>query len=319
MNNSALFIRRNRIVELRELETFRAIVEAGGVVRAASRMHRAQSSVTARIRQLEASLGVQLFERDGRTLRLTAAGDVLLQYADRLLGLADEARAAVHLDSVCGRLRLGAMESIAASRLPGPLAAFHGRYPEVAVELQTAPSRELIARLHAGALDAAIVGDEVDDARFTSIPLYQEELILVAAAGCPLLQNPKRLNGKTLLVFQGQGCAYRRRFEQWLQTLRVVPSRVLEFGSYHAILAAAAAGVGASLIPRSVLDIYAQREAVSWAEVPSRVAKLRTLLLMPMTTHAPALTRLVELLRADATAQTGAKLPSPRMATPMTV
>jgi len=319
MNNSALFIRRNRIVELRELETFRAIVEAGGVVRAASRMHRAQSSVTARIRQLEASLGVQLFERDGRTLRLTAAGDVLLQYADRLLGLADEARAAVHLDSVCGRLRLGAMESIAASRLPGPLAAFHRRYPEVAVELQTAPSRELIARLQAGGLDAVIVGDEVDDARFTSIPLYQEEMILVAAAGCPLLQNPKRLNGKTLLVFQGQGCAYRRRFEQWLQTLRVVPSRVLEFGSYHAILAAAAAGVGASLIPRSVLDIYAQREAVSWAEVPSRVAKLRTLLLMPMTTHAPALTRLVELLRADATAQTGAKLPSPRMATPMTV
>ncbi len=319
MNNSEIFIRVNRIMELRELETFRAIVEAGGVVRAASRMHRAQSSVTARIRQLEASLGVQLFERDGRLLRLTAAGDMLLPYAVRLLGLAEEARAAVRMDSVCGRLRLGAMESIAASRLPGPLAAFHGRYPEVAVELQTASSRELIARLQAGGLDAVIVGDEVDDVRFTSIPLYQEELILVAAAGGPLLQNPKRLNGKTLLVFQGQGCAYRRRFEQWLQTLRVVPSRVLEFGSYHAILAAAAAGVGASLIPRSVLDIYAQREAVSWAEVPSRVAKLRTLLLMPMTTHAPALTRLVELLRADAAAQTGAKLLSPRMATPMTV
>ena len=294
-------------MELRELETFRAIVEAGGVVRAASRMHRAQSSVTARIRQLEASLGVQLFERDGRSLRLTAAGDVLLQYADRLLGLADEARTAVRMDSVCGRLRLGAMESIAASRLPGPLAVFHGRHPEVAVELQTAPSRELIARLQTGGLDAAIVGDEVDDARFTSIPLYQEELILVAAAGCPLPQNPKRLNGKTLLVFQGQGCAYRRRFEQWLQTLRVVPSRVLEFGSYHAILAAAAAGVGASLIPRSVLDIYAQRDAVSWAAVPPRVAKLRTLLLMPATTHSPALTRLVEMLRADAAVQTAQK------------
>lgn len=290
-------------MELRELETFRAVVEAGGVVRAASRMHRAPSSVTVRIRQLEASLGAKLFERNGRTLRLTAAGDVLLQYADRLLGLADEARAAVRLDSVCGRLRLGAMESVAASRLPGPLAEFHGRYPDVTVELQTAPSRELITRLLAGALDAAIVGDEVDDARFTSLPLYQEELVLVAAAGCPLPQNPKRLNGKTLLVFQGQGCAYRRRFEQWMQALRVVPSRVLEFGSYHAILASAAAGVGASLIPLSVLAIYAQQNALSWAKVPRRVAMLRTLLVMPASTHTSALTRLVEMLRTDAAAR----------------
>lgn len=287
-------------MELRELETFRAVVEAGGVVRAASRMHRAQSSVTVRIRQLEASLGVKLFERDGRTLRLTAAGDVLLQYANRLLGLAEEARAAVRLDSVCGRLRLGAMESVAASRLPRPLADFHTRYPDVTVELQTAPSKELITRLLAGALDAAIVGDEVDDARFTSLPLYREELVLVAAAGCPLPQNPKRLDGKTLLVFQGQGCAYRRRFEQWLQSLRVVPSRVLEFGSYHAILASAAAGVGASLIPLSVLEIYAQKDALSWAKVPKRVATLHTLLAMPTTAHTPALTRLVESLRTDA-------------------
>ena len=290
-------------MELRELETFRAVVEAGGVVRAASRMHRAQSSVTVRIRQLEVSLGVKLFERDGRALRLTAAGDVLLQYANRLLDLADEARGAVRLGSVCGRLRLGAMESVAASRLPGPLAEFHGCYPDVMVELQTAPSRELITRLLAGALDAAIVGDEVDDARFASLPLYQEELVLVAAAGCPLPQHPKRLDGTTLLVFQGQGCAYRRRFEQWLQSLRVVPSRVLEFGSYHAILASAAAGVGASLIPLSVLDIYAQKDALSWAKVPKRVAMLRTLLVMPASTHTPALTRLVELLRTDAAAR----------------
>ncbi len=288
-------------MDLRELETFCAVVETGGVSRAAARLHRAQSSVTVRIRQLEMSLGVNLFERNGRVLRLTAAGDALLGYADRLLGLAEEARAAVRLDTVCGRLRLGAMESVAASRLPRPLAEFHHRYPEVMVELQTAPSRELIARLQAGTLDAAIVGDEVDNARFTRVPLYEEELVLVAAAGSALLEDPRRLNGKTLLVFYGQGCAYRRRLEQWLQTLRVVPARMLEFASYHAILAAAAAGVGVSLVPRSVLKIYPQRDALSLSEVPARVARLRTLLAMPRTLHSPTLTRLAEALRADAT------------------
>ncbi len=293
-------------MDLRELEAFQAVVEAGGVGRAALRLHRAQSSITARIRQLQASLGVALFERDGRALRLTAAGDVLLDYTGRLLSLAEEARAAVRQDNIGGRLRLGAMESVAASRLPLPLAEFHRRHPEVMVELQTATSRELIVRLQAGALDAAIVGDEVDNARFTRVALYREELVLVAAPGCPLLASPKRLAGKTLLVFHGQGCAYRRRLEHWLQALRVVPARTLEFASYHALLAAAATGVGVCLIPRSVLNIYPQREALAVATVPARVAHLQTLLVTPRTLHTPALTRLVEALRADAGASTAA-------------
>lgn len=291
-------------MELRELETFRAVVDAGGVGRAAGRLNRAQSSVTARIRQLEASLGVALFDRDGRSLRLTAAGDALLGYTDRLLDLADEARSAVRCDTVRGRLRLGAMESVAASRLPRPLAEFHRLHPDVSVELQTAPSRDLIARVQAHTLDAAIVGDEVDHDHFVRVPLYVEELVMVGATGSPLVLDPKRLAGGTLLVFHGNGCAYRRRFEQWLQTQRVVPARVLEFGSYHAILAAAAAGVGVSLVPSSVLDIYSQRDALSVGKVPPRVARIRTALVMPRGRHLPELTRLADHLRAAARKRT---------------
>lgn len=285
-------------MELRELETFRAVVESGGMSRAAIRLNRAQSSITARIRQLEASLGVPLFEREGRRLRLTAAGDALIGYTDRLLDLADEARAAVQRDSVCGRLRLGAMESVAASRLPRPLAEFHRRHPDVSVELQTAPSRELLRLLQAGALDAAIVGDEVDGEQFVSVPWYVEELVLVTAAD-ETMRDPKRMAGSTLLVFRGNGCAYRRRFDEWLQSLRVVPARVLEFASYHAILAAAAAGVGISLVPRAVLDIYPQRDAISVHKVPARIARVHTAVVTPRGRHVAALTRLVDCLRED--------------------
>ncbi|MBN8736497.1 MAG: LysR family transcriptional regulator [Xanthomonadales bacterium] len=285
-------------MELRELETFRAVVESGGMNRAATRMNRAQSSITARIRQLESSLGVPLFEHEGRRLRLTAAGDVLVGYTDRLLALADETRAAVRRDKVCGRLRLGTMESVAASRLPRPLAGFHQRHPEISVELQTAHSRELLARLQAGTLDVAIVSDEVDDERFASVPWHVEELVLVAAAG-DAVRDPRRMAGSTLLVFGGKGCAYRKRFEQWLQMLRVVPARELEFASYHAILAAAASGVGTGLIPRSVLDIYSQRDAVSVCKVPARIARVRTAVVTLRGRHVPALTLLVECLRDD--------------------
>ncbi len=122
---------------------------------------------------------------------------------------------------------------------------------------------------------------------------------MLAASGGPLA-NPKHLDGKTVLVFHGQGCAYRRRFEQWLQALRVVPARTLEFASYHALLAAAASGIGVCLIPRSVLDIYPQREALAVATVPARVAHPQTLLVAPRGLHTPALTRLVDALHADA-------------------
>ena len=127
-------------MELRELETFRAVVEAGGVGRAADRLNRAQSSVTARIRQLEASLGVPLFDREGRNLRLTAAGDALLGYTDRLLELAAEARAAVRDDVVGGRLRLGAMAHMSrVAHHPG----IARDYPVIAQSLLLAASPQL--------------------------------------------------------------------------------------------------------------------------------------------------------------------------------
>ena len=108
-------------MELAELRIFRAVVNEGGVTRAAERLHRVQSNVTTRIRQLEEKLGTELFIREGKRLRLTPSGQVLLGFADRLLALADEAGAAVLDPRPRGTFRLGAMESTAAVRLPEPL------------------------------------------------------------------------------------------------------------------------------------------------------------------------------------------------------
>ena len=79
-------------MDLAALEIFRTVVEAGGITRAATRLHRVQSNVTTRIRQLEQSLGVELFLRDGKRMVLTPAGQTLFDYARRILQLSDEAR-----------------------------------------------------------------------------------------------------------------------------------------------------------------------------------------------------------------------------------
>src|ERR1051325_9716851 len=105
-------------MELSDLIVFRAVVQAGGVTRAAEQLHRVQSNVTMRVRKLEENPGVSLFVREGRRMRLSPAGALLLQYAQRLLALADEPRAALREAPARGVLRLGAMESPAAVRLP---------------------------------------------------------------------------------------------------------------------------------------------------------------------------------------------------------
>src|SRR4029450_345605 len=124
-------------MDLSDLRIFTAVVREGGVTRAAERLNRVQSNVTTRIRQLEDDLGVALFIREGKRLHLAPAGQVLLDYADRLLVLADEAPAAGQDPRAGGTFRLGSIESTAAVRLPAPLSEFHRRYPDVVLELRT--------------------------------------------------------------------------------------------------------------------------------------------------------------------------------------
>src|SRR5215469_1409479 len=162
-------------MDLSGLHVFRTVVREGGVTRAAERLHRVQSNVTTRIRGLEEDLGVALFIREGKRLHLAPAGQMLLDYADRLLALADEARIAVQDPRPRGVFRLGAMESTAAVRLPGPLNEYHRLYPDVTLELRTGNPPTLAAAILNGELDAALVAEPIADAPFEKVMAFEEE------------------------------------------------------------------------------------------------------------------------------------------------
>jgi len=199
-------------MELADLTVFRTVVRAGGVTRAAEQLHRVQSNVTTRVRKLEEELGVELFVREGRRMQLSASGKVLLEYADRILLLVDEAREALVDGSPRGVLRLGAMESTAAIRLPLPLSQLHQRFPQLKVELHTGDPQSMLALLVAGQLDAALVAEPVNDARIQTLPIYDEELVLVTSASHPPIGKPRDLQTGTLLAFH-PGCPHRLRLE----------------------------------------------------------------------------------------------------------
>ncbi|EPP3882170.1 LysR family transcriptional regulator NmoR [Pseudomonas aeruginosa] len=243
-------------MDLSSLEIFRAVAHEASVTRAAQRLQRAQSNVTTRIRQLEEDLGVELFLRDGKRMSLTERGSEFLAYAEQLLALADEARQSMHPTEPGGRLRLGSMESTAASRLPALLASYHKACPRVALEVSTGTSRALFDGVRARRLDCALVAagpgwaGELDGSGLRGEPLFREELLMILPAEHPPVHDVAEVRLRTLAGF-ARGCTYRQLAEDSLGT----PLTVQEVGSYHAILACVAAGACVGVLPRSVLQL----------------------------------------------------------------
>jgi DNA-binding transcriptional LysR family regulator len=294
-------------MELLDLEIFSLVAKEQSVTRAAQLLQRVQSNVTTRVKQLEEELGVQLFSREGKRMTLTGSGQRLLGYAHRMLTLAEEARQAMQSDVPFGKLRIGAMESTAAARLPGLLGAYQSLWPEVQLEISTGTTRALIDDVKASRLDCAFVAETDeraalefntdDDASLAAVPVFREELLLLvpgragAASGSvahyPLAAFPK-------------GCTYRRLGEQWLESQHAqhadVGSRpeIIEYHSYHAIFAAVSAGTAVAVFPKSVLATLAVASTVQ--SIP--LTAIRTWMVSRPSYQSMALDELSRLLPA---------------------
>jgi len=286
-----------KAMELADLHIFRSVVQEGGVTRAAEKLNRVQSNVTTRVRQLETDLGVTLFIREGKRLRLSPAGQLLLDYAERLLDLAREAREAVHDAKPRGLLRLGAMESTAAMRLPVPMNAYLERYPEVKLELRTGNTNTLASSVLTGELDAALLAGPVAEAPFEQMPIYDEEMVIIAAANHPPIRSPRDARPQTALAFEA-GCSYRQRLEDWFAHHGEMPDRIVEISSYHAMLGCVVAGMGISLLPRNVLATFPDAKLLSVHALPPGLDRVPTLLIWRKGTASPKLRALTEVLLA---------------------
>ena len=282
-------------MDLGDLQIFRSVVQAGGVTRAAEKLNRVQSNVTTRVRQLEADLGVQLFIREGKRLHLSPEGKLLLDYAERLLDLAQEAREAVQDAKPRGLLRLGSMESTASVRLPVPMNEYLSRYPEVSLELRTGGPRELATLVREGELDAALVAEPIADAPFEKIPMYDEELVIIAGAKHPPIKSPHDVNGGAVLAFEA-GCPYRQRLDDWFAASGEMSDRIIEMSSYHAMLGCAVAGMGISLVPRIVLRTFPDAKLLSVHALPPELGVAPTVFIRRKGPASPKVSALVDVL-----------------------
>lgn len=251
-------------MDLSSIEIFQAVASTCSVTKAAAAVGRVPSNITTRIQQLEEDLGVALFSRDGKKMSLTREGMIFLSYATRLADLAEEARQAVRPLAASGALRVGTMESTAASRLPDVIRRFGSLWPDVSLQLTMGATRELMQGVLAEELDCALVArppeaslDEIryadlDLGRFDARRIYVEDLIVVLPPKHPDIKDARNLRVGTLAVME-PGCTYRRMAEEWAKDAASL--RTLELGSYHAILASIVAGNAFGVMPRSVFDL----------------------------------------------------------------
>jgi DNA-binding transcriptional LysR family regulator len=245
-------------VQLQQLRYVVAVADERHFTRAAHRLHVAQPSLSSQIRALEYELGAQLFDRSRRGVALTAAGEQFLPWARQALADCESGREAIRelLGLHRGKLAIGATPSLTTGLLPPLLATFRARYPGVELSLRQAGSRDLVASLDDGDLDIALVILPVTTTSVTARALADEELVLAVHLRHRLADRAsvtvKELNGLPLVGFR-EGYDLRETTLTACRAAGFEPTLALEGGEMDGVLALAAAGLGAAIVPLTAL------------------------------------------------------------------
>jgi DNA-binding transcriptional LysR family regulator len=236
------------------LQTFLAIVEHGSARAAAERLSVTESAVSAALAALHRELGVALFERHGRGLRLTESGRVFADYTRRILGLIDEGVCAARQsgDPEQGRVRLGAVTTAGEYLVPGLLASFRTRYPHIDVTLDVGVRDRVSVLLADHQLDIVIGGRPRAGRDLTTRATRPNSLIVVAAPG----KVPQLSTATWLLREPGSGT--RETTLALLDALQLAPP-TLALGSHGAVVASAVLGLGVTVVSADAVTSHLQQ------------------------------------------------------------
>ena len=251
-------------MDIHDLTVFAAAARHGSVTKAAQSLSTVQSNVTTRIRLLETELNVRLFHRNHRGITLTQKGQRLLPYAQQMLSLIEHAKAAVSdTREVGGTLHVGALQSTATARLPDVLKTYAARHSHVDISVETGTSVDLIAKVLESKLDGAFVSGIEDHPSLDVVTSYVEELVIITPAAFRSVKSYLKQSALAKTLVFKIGCHYRQRLEQYLGAEGVGMLSPMDFGTIDGIIGCVSAGLGMSMLPRSVVERSVRRKEVS--------------------------------------------------------
>ncbi|HWP34955.1 MAG TPA: LysR substrate-binding domain-containing protein [Thermodesulfobacteriota bacterium] len=247
-------------LSFQQLRVFQAVARRLSYTQAAADLGRTQPAVSAQIRQLEARLGLDLFEQVGRRVHLTAAGRELLAAVQRLFAAVDDiAQLAAELKGVRrGSLRVGAVSTAGEYIVPPLLGIFHRQHPEVDVNLVLDNRAGILRRLYDNELDFAVMGRVPPGSTLDGEPVLPNFLVVVAPAGHPLARKRRlplaALRDETWLMRE-EGSGTRIAVEAHFEEHGFAPTKRLTLSGSNAIKQAAAAGLGVAVLSRAALEL----------------------------------------------------------------
>jgi LysR family hydrogen peroxide-inducible transcriptional activator len=246
-------------MELHQLRYFCAVAEAGSFSRAAEQSHVSQPSLSQQIMKLEDELGARLFDRLGRSVRLTETGQTFLPRARTVLRELEAARGDVveQKDSVGGSVTIGVIPTVAPYFLPQRLTRFSRKYPQVQLTVVEEITPALLELLRASKADLAILALPIRGHEFETFPLLTEPLLAALPPGHKLAKR-RSLSLKDLrsqpFVLLRDGHCFRDTAVAACDRARLHPQIIFESGQFSSLLSMVGAGMGVSIVPEMAID-----------------------------------------------------------------
>ena len=288
------------------LQTFLAVARHENFTAAAREVHLSQSAVSRQIAALEKALGIQLFERFGKTAHLTSAGRGLVPEFRRILGdLALVHEAAKGLEGGSrGTLRIGASATPGLYLIPPALTVFQRRYPDVDLHYVVSNTKQIQELVVENELDAGFVGGTVTEASLRVDELAQDEVVCFAAKGHPLARRsrirPDEI-GRETLVMREEGSATGALFKSWLIAAGGRIGRTIDLACPEAVKTIVAAGLGVGCLSRLGLqDELSRTKLVVLPIAAPRLRRPLSLIRHPRKSAQAALEALIDMVRDSA-------------------
>jgi DNA-binding transcriptional LysR family regulator len=246
-------------MDIRHLRYFVAVAKRLNFSRAAEELHIAQPAISQQIRALEDELGVQLFDRMGRRVALTRAGEVLLPHANQVLAAVETAANEVRElgQQTRGSASLGAPPTVSTHRLPTQLSQLRRLFPGLDVTLREAGTESLLALVAEGQLDLAIVSDDHLPPVMEHLPYLEEAYVLAVSALHPLSRKKEvrlaELASEPFILFP-EGYKLREVTLAACKRAGFEPKIALDGGAMQSALEFVAAGLGVALVPELALS-----------------------------------------------------------------
>jgi DNA-binding transcriptional LysR family regulator len=234
-------------MNLRHLAVFHGVAKSGSVNAAAQLLHTSQPAISRELRTLEDRLGVPLFDRLPRGMRLTEAGRVLLGYAEQIFGLETAAERAIRelAELEGGELAIGASNTLGMYLLPPLVASFHARYPKVALNLHIGNTQEIVKSILDSSFALGFVEGRVKDDAIEVKEFRRDRIVAVVAPGHPLAKaaTPSiQLLAASPSILREPGSGTREMVERAFARHRLQPQCGLQINSAEALKRAALEG-----------------------------------------------------------------------------